>query len=287
MNFRKTLTAALAAAALAVGTGSAWAENTVELGGEYTGYDSETVDVYDNDLGDYALDTYYIVASFELAEFDSDGGFAFKMVVNDDGSANDFYFLTLTTNSWATVDSGYGVVENPIVPTETGIYNVKFDVSSLGELTNIKFNLWQGTVKLYGVAFLDSDGNALYVDGEIKTSTAGCYTPEDGQVDEFVIGNAETTTEESTETTTEAAEVVTIETATDTESSESIMSSKMPWLFNLLSSSVFGIRVVWLLVGLFFVIGVVLIVIAIALIKKKKRDAKKAAKNKSFKKYEE
>lgn len=283
MTLKKILSVLAAAIVLCASAPSVFADDDAVMGEEYTGFDNNTVNLYDSNLdSEYALDVSYIIASFEVVGYSEDGGFAMKMIVNDQGDANDYYFLTLATNSWATVDSGYGTVNNPIEPTGEGIYNVKFNVSDLGEISNIKFNLWQGTAKLFGVAYLDAEGSVLHTDGTVKTSDKGCYTPEDGKVEEFLISS--TTQDETTEAATGETQVVTISSDdSSSQSKSSIMSKKMPWLFNLLSADVFGLRVVWILVGVFFLLGAALIVTAITLSRKHKRIEKKDESKKKFK----
>lgn len=234
----------------------------------YTGTDEAPVNIFNEDLSyDYSLKMESVIISFELVDYNDNNGFAMKMVVNDKTDSNDYYFLTLATNTWATVDSGYGVVNNPIEPTGEGIYNVKFDVSDLGEMTNIKFELWQGTAKVYGVYYLDESGNVLHSSGEIVKSTMGCYTPEEGKVSEFSIGSvSESEAAESTEASTQ---IITVATDDSSQKSESTISKDMPGLFNFLSKTVFGIRIVWILVVLFVIIGVSFIVAGAMMSRKK------------------
>lgn len=249
----------------------------------YTGTEESPVSMFNEDLSyDYSLKMASVVISFELVDYNENNGFAMKMVVNDKTDSNDYYFLTLSTNTWATVDSGYGVVNNPIEPTGEGIYNVKFDVSDLGEMTNIKFELWQGTAKVYGVYYLDEDGKVLHSSGEIAKSTKGCYTPEEGKVSEFSIGSA--TESEATEATEELTQIITVATDDGSQKSESTISKGMPGLFNFLGKTVFGIRIVWILVVLFIIIGVLFIVAGVMMSRKKHKkevDLKKEKKDKA------
>lgn len=238
------------------------------LGNEYTGTEDAPATVFNEDLSyDYSLKMASVVISFELAGYNDNNGFALKMIVNDKTDSNDYYFLTLATNNWATVDTGYGVVNNPIEPTGEGIYNIKFDVSDLGEMTNIKFELWQGTAKVYGVYYLDEDGSVLHSSGEVKTSTMGCYTPEDGKVSEFNIGSEEES--EAAESTEASTQIITVATDDSSQKSESTISKDMPGLFNFLSKTVFGIRIVWILVVLFVIIGVFFIAAGVMMSRKK------------------
>ncbi len=244
------------------------AENQMPLDTSYTGYDEEPAIVYDDDLSyDFSLDIASVIVSFELEKYNQEQGFALKMVVNDMTDSNDYYFLTLSTNEWATVDSGYGVVNDPIEPIGEGSYNIKFDVSELGEMNNIKFNLWQGTAKIYGVAYLDKDGNLLNKTGEIKSADRGCFVPGKGKVADFnIVEYEEPATQSQTET-------VTINTQSSTSAkTESIMSGRMPWLFNFLSAQIFGIRIVWILVVLFLLLGAGFMTAAILLTGKRRRD---------------
>lgn len=225
------------------------------FGEEYTGIDEAPVMVFNEDLSyDYSLKMASVVVSLELLDYNEKNGFAMKMVVNDQSNSNDYYFMTLSTNSWATVDTGYGVVDDPIEPTGKGIYNIKFDVSDLGEMTNIKFELWQGTAKVYGVYYLDESGNVLHSSGEIVRSTKGCYTPEDGKVSEFNIGAAPV--EETSEVTEASTQIVTVATDDGNQKSESTIGKDMPGLFNFLSKTVLGVRIVWIIVVLLVIIGV-------------------------------
>ncbi len=253
------------------------------IGTEYTGTSEAPVVMFDEDLSyDYSLEIEAVVVSFELVDYNDNNGFAMKMVVNDQSNSNDYYFLTLSTNSWATVDTGYGVVNNPIEPTGEGIYNIKFDVSDLGEMTNIKFELWQGTAKVYGVYYLDESGNVLHSSGEIVTSTKGCYTPKEGKVSEFNIGSQ--TASETTETIQQSTQIVTVSTDGSGQKSESTISKDMPGIFNFLSKTVFGIRIVWIIVAILVIIGVSFIVVGAMMSRKKhKKEAgfKKEKKDKA------
>lgn len=242
------------------------AEDLPSLDTSYTGFDSEPAVIYNDDLSyDFSLDIASVVISFELEKYNDEQGFALKMVVNDMTDSNDYYFLTLATNSWAMIDTGYGVVNNPIEPSGEGVYNIKFDVSELGEMTNIKLNLWQGTAKINGVAYLDKNGKTLKKDGEIKAADKGCYIPGKGKVSDFIIEDVETATTES------PTETVTINTQSnqDNNNSESIMSKRMPFLFNLLSADILGVRIVWILVVIFLLLGVGFITAAVILTRKR------------------
>ncbi len=262
---------------------TAFAEDeTLELDTEYTGYDEDPAIIFDEDLSyDYSLDIASVEVSFELVSFNEENALALKSLVIDQPSANDNYFLTLATNCWATVDSGYGVVENPIEPEGEGIYNLKFDVTAEGEMTNIKLELWQGTAKVYGVYYLNEDDEIIHSSGEIKTSTVGCYTPTEGKVDEFVLTEQQTTTEETTEETTEAeTEIITV---TTTESDDSSSSLKDVGIFDLLSAEIFGIRIIWILAVLFLIIGI-LFIVAGAMMSRKKHKKERAETDKKDKK---
>lgn len=280
MIFKRVLSVVCAAFMAAFIPITAFAENEEPTFGEgYTGTDEAPAMVFNEDLSyDYSLKMASVVISFELADYNDKNGFAMKMVVNDQNNSNNYYFMTLATNSWATVDTGYGVVNNPIEPTGTGIYNVKFDVSDLGEMTNIKFELWQGTAKVYGVYYLDESGNVLHGSGEIVKSTKGCYTPKDGKVPEFNIGTA--SVEETTEVTEASTQIVTVATEVGSQKSESTISKDMPGLFNFLSKTVFGIRIVWILVVLLVVIGIAFIFAGAMMSRKKHKKEQGKVKEK-------
>lgn len=279
MVLKRVLSAVCAALTAAFIPITVFAEDEIPaIGTEYTGTDEAPVVMFDEDLSyDYSLDIASVVVSVNLVGFNEKNGFAMKMVINDKTDSNDYYFLTLSTNTWATVDSGYGVVNDPIEPTSKGIYNLKFDVSDLGEMTNIKFQLWQGTAKLNGVYYLDKNGKVLHSSGEIVKSTMGCYTPKDGKVSEFSIGAAEA---EATEASTQ---IITVSTEASSEKSESSLSKDMPGLFNFLSKTVFGIRVVWILAVLFVIIGVSFIVVGAMMSRKKHKKEQVNSKEKKEK----
>lgn len=266
MTLKKALSVIMACLLISAVPIAAYADNKMPLNTSYTGYDEDPAIVYDDDLSyDFSLDIASVIVSFELEKYSEEQGFALKMVVNDVTDSNDYYFLTLATNDWALVDTGYGVVNDPIEPVGEGNYNVKFDVSKLGEMTNIKFNLWQGTAKIHGVAYLDEDGNLLNKTGSIETADQGCYVPGEGKVSDFDTSKLQQPiTQGQTET-------VTINTnGADSTKTKSIIGQRMPWLFNVLSAQFFGIRIVWILVVFFLLLGIGFITAAILLTRKRR-----------------
>lgn len=266
MTLKKALSVLMACLLISALPIAAYADNKMPLNTSYTGYDEDPAIVYDDDLSyDFSLDIASVIVSFELEKYSEEQGFALKMVVNDVTDSNDYYFLTLATNDWALVDTGYGVVNDPIEPVGEGNYNVKFDVSKLGEMTNIKFNLWQGTAKIHGVAYLDEDGNLLDITGSIETADQGCYVPGEGKVSDFDTSKLQQpVTQGQTET-------VTINTnGADSTKTKSIIGQRMPWLFNVLSAQFFGIRIVWILVVFFLLLGIGFITAAILLTRKRR-----------------
>lgn len=188
---------------------SAFADNnelTYELGQKFTAENNADTYFFDESFGsDVAVNAMKLVVSVTVSDFDSNGGFGLKFIINNNSDSDDFYFLTMNTNQWAYTDT-----KNPIEAEKKGTYTLEFDLSQLGQVASMQGILWQGTVVLNGLQLLDKDNEELESFGNIIESTVGYYKAGVGKVVQTTT--AETTvptTVSTTEATSETSAVIT------------------------------------------------------------------------------
>ncbi len=218
---------------------------TYEIGEEFTAVNDADTYFFDESFGsDVAVNAMKLIVSVTIVDFNSNGGFGLKFIINNNSDSDDFYFLTMDTNQWA-----YDNTKNPIEAESKGTYTLEFDLSDLGQVATLQGDLWQGTVVLNGLQLLDKNNGELASFGNIIEPTVGYYKAGVGKV-------VQTTTSETTS-----------EATSETSVSESSTATYATTIISDNNSS--GISFWWIAIPA-LAIGVVLIVLAIILTKKMK-----------------
>ena len=222
-------------------------ELTYKIGKEFTAVNDADTYFFDESFGsEIAVNAMKLIVSVTVVDFNANGGFGLKFIINNNPDSDDFYFLTMGTNSWA-----YNETKNPIEADKKGTYTLEFDLSKLGQVASIQGDLWQGTVILNGLKLLDKNGKELTSYGDIIEPTVGYYKAGVGKV-------ANTTTAESSTT------AVSTTTVSETESQTVSIATTIVSRNNGLNFSFWWIGISAL------VLGVILIVLAIVFTKKMK-----------------
>ncbi len=258
MNIKKALCAILSVMTLIIcmifPSLSAFADDelTYEIGKEVTAENNADTYFFDESFGsDVAVNAMKLVASVTVVDFNSSNGFAMKFIINNNTNSNDFYFLTMETNSWA-----YSGANNPIEAESKGTYTLEFDLSSLGQVFSIKGDLWQGTMILNGIQLVDDKNKEIVTYGNIIEPTVGYYKAGEGKVKNPTTAKPATTTQLNSETTT---------TASTTQPSRSVTF----FTTALSNNGGQGFSFWWIAVAV-LAVGVILIALAIILTKKMK-----------------
>ena len=219
---------------------------TYEIGKEFTAENDADTYFFDESFGsEIAVNAMKLIVSLTVVDFNANNGFGLKFIINNNSNSDDFYFLTMSTNSWA-----YSGTKNPIEADKKGTYTLEFDLSKLGQVASIQGDLWQGTVILNGLQILDESGKELTSYGNIIEPTVGYYKAGVGRV--VNTTTAETTTTSALTTTTQA-DNQTVSIATTIVSNNNGSGISFFWI---------GIPAI--------AIGVILIVLAIVFTKKMK-----------------
>lgn len=214
--------------------------STYPLNTAYSASDTQTYFFDENFDTDISTSAKTLRVSLDISNYDVTSGYGLKFLVNNDEDSDYFYFLTISTNSWAEAET-----VNHIEPEGNGTYTLEFDLSKYNSIDNIKGDLWQGTVSLNGLELLDADSKVIKSFGEIKTPTVGRFVEGKGKV---------------SETTTKVTTTATISTTTESKSvTTSIVESKTREGFSF-----------WYLGIPVAIIGLGLIVLAIIFTKKMK-----------------
>lgn len=219
---------------------------TYEIGKEITAENDADTYFFDESFGsDVAVNAMKLIVSVTVVDFNANGGFGLKFIINNNSDSDDFYFLTMDTNSWAYTDT-----KNPIEAEKKGTYTLEFDLSELGQVASIQGDLWQGTVILNGLKLLDKNNEEIDSYGNIIEPTVGYYKAGVGKVVQKTT--AETTTTAAVTSATEAGS----ETST---AATTIISN----------NNASGISFWWIGIPA-LAVGVILIVLAIVFTKKMK-----------------
>lgn len=219
---------------------------TYEIGKEFTAENDADTYFFDESFGsEIAVNAMKLIVSVTVADFNANNGFGLKFIINNNSNRDDFYFLTMNTNSWA-----YSGTKDPIEADAKGTYTLEFDLSKLGQVASIQGDLWQGTVILNGLQILDDKGKELATFGNIIEPTVGYYKAGVGKVVNTTTAKT-TTTSASTTTTTADNQTVSIATTIISNNSDS------------------GISFFWIGIPT-LAVGVILIVLAIVFTKKMK-----------------
>lgn len=167
---------------------------TYEIGKEVTAENDADTYFFDESFGsDVAVNAMKLIVSVTVVDFNANGGFGLKFIINNNTDSDDFYFLTMDTNSWAYTDTN-----NPIETESKGTYTLEFDLSELGQVASIQGDLWQGTVILNGLKILDKNNKELDSYGNIIEPTVGYYKAGVGKVVQKTTAETTTTSEETT-----------------------------------------------------------------------------------------
>ena len=219
---------------------------TYEIGKEFTAENDADTYFFDESFGsEIAVNAMKLIVSVTIADFNANGGFGLKFIINNNPDSDDFYFLTMNTNSWANTQT-----KDPIEANSKGTYTLEFDLSKLGQIASIQGDLWQGTVILNGLQILDSEGNDLITYGNIIEPTVGYYKAGVGKV-------SKTTTAKTTTTSTS------VSTATSANQSVSIATTVIS------NNNSSGISFFWIGIPA-AAVGLILIILAIVFTKKMK-----------------
>lgn len=177
-------------------------EPTYEIGKKITAENNVDTYFFDESFGsDVAVNAMKLIASVTVKDFNANGGFALKFIINNNTTSNDFYFLTMDTNSWAYTDTN-----NPIEVKSKGTYTLEFDLSNLGQVFIIQGDLWQGTMILNGLQLVDEDNKELATYGSMIEPTVGYYKAGEGKIKNPTPVQTTTTTQIASEITTSATE---------------------------------------------------------------------------------
>ena len=221
-------------------------ELTYEIGTEYTAVNDADTYFFDESFGsEVAVNAMKLIVSVTVVDFNANGGFGLKFIINNNPDSDDFYFLTMNTNSWASYET-----KDPIETESKGTYTLEFDLSNLGQIANIQGDLWQGTVVLNGLQILDADDKELISYGNIIEPTVGYYKAGEGKIKNTTTAQT-TTTQSITSAATSANQTVSVATTV------------------LSNNSGLGFSFWWIAIPA-LAVGFILIVLAIVLTKKMK-----------------
>ncbi len=205
MKLKRTLFAVMSALILTIclisPTLSGFADDTeltYKIGKEVTAENDSDTYFFDESFGsEIAVNAMKLIASVTISDFNSNGGFGLKFIINNNPNSDDFYFLTMSTNAWA-----YTETKDPIEVKSKGTYTLEFDLSKLGQIASIQGDLWQGTMVLNGLQLLDKDNKELASYGSIIEPTVGYFKAGEGKIENTTT--VQTTTTQVTSTTTNA-----------------------------------------------------------------------------------
>ncbi len=221
-------------------------ELTYEIGKEITAVNDADTYFFDESFGsEIAVNAMKLIVSVTIADFNVNGGFGLKFIINNNTNSDDFYFLTMNTNLWASTET-----RNPIEAESKGTYTLEFDLSEMGQVASIQGDLWQGTVVLNGLQLLDEDNKELALYGNIIEPTVGYFKAGKGKIKNTTTAQS-TTTQTTTTTTTAQNQTVSLVT-TALSNNDSV-----------------GFSFWWIAIPA-LCIGVILIVLAIVFTKKMK-----------------
>lgn len=186
-------------------------ELNYEIGKEFTAVNDADTYLFDESFGsEVAINAMKLVVSVTVVDFNANGGFGLKFIINNNSNSDDFYFLTMDTNSWA-----YNETKDPIEVKKKGTYTLEFDLSELGQVATIQGDLWQGTAVLNGLQLLDKDDKELALYGSIIEPTVGYYKAGKGKIKNTVTVQSTTTqtsTDVQTSTTVQSSQTVSVGT---------------------------------------------------------------------------
>lgn len=206
------------AVSLIVSSFSVFSDNNelnYELGKVFTAQNNADTYFFDENFGsDIAVNAMKLIVSVTVVDFDANGGFGLKFIINNNSSSDDFYFLTMNTNQWA-----YNQTKNPIETEKKGTYTLEFDLSQLGQVASIQGVLWQGSVELNGLKLLDKNNNELMSFGNIIEPTVGYYKAGVGKVVQKTT--AETTAAQTTSVSEISSQTSSVATSIMTNKSSS------------------------------------------------------------------
>lgn len=219
---------------------------TYEIKKEFTAENDADTYIFDESFDtEVAINAMKLIVSVTVVDFNANGGFGLKFIINNNSDSDDFYFLTMSTNQWA-----YTETKNPIEAEKKGTYTLEFDLSKLGQVASLQGDLWQGTAVLNGLKLLDKNNKELESFGNIIEPTVGYYKAGVGKVVQKTT--AETTSASSVSSVTSAgSQTSSVATSIVTNNNDS------------------GISFWWFAVPS-LIVGVFLIVLAIILTKKMK-----------------
>ncbi len=221
-------------------------ELTYEIGKEFTAENDSDTYFFDESFGsEIAVNAMKLIASVTISDFNANGGFGLKFIINNNPNSDDFYFLTMSTNAWA-----YTETKDPIEVKSKGTYTLEFDLSKLGQVASIKGDLWQGTMVLNGLQILGKNNKELVSYGNIIEPTVGYFKAGVGKIKNTTTAQSTTTQVTTTSTT---AQNQTVSIATTALENNSINNFSFWWIAVLALG-----------------IGVILIVLAIVFTKKMK-----------------
>lgn len=222
-------------------------ELTYEIGKEFTAQNDADTYLFDESFGsDAAINAMKLIVSVTVVDFNANGGFGLKFIINNNSNSDDFYFLTMNTNQWA-----YTETKNPIEVEKKGTYTLEFDLSKLGQVATIQGDLWQGTAVLNGLKLMDKNNKELESFGNIIEPTVGYYKAGVGKVVQKTTAETTTTTTTTASATNASSQAPSVATSIITNNNSSGISF---WWFAIPSLAV----------------GVFLIVLAIIFTKKMK-----------------
>ncbi len=183
-------------------------ELTYKIGKELTAQNDSDTYFFDESFGsEIAVNAMKLIASVTVSDFNANGGFGLKFIVNNNPNSDDFYFLTMSTNAWA-----YTETKDPIEVESKGTYTLEFDLSKMGQIASIQGDLWQGTMVLNGLQILDKDNKELVSYGNIIEPTVGYFKAGKGKVKKTTTVQQTTATQVTSTTTTSENQTVSIAT---------------------------------------------------------------------------
>lgn len=231
---------------LIIPTFSGFADDTelnYEIGKELTAQNDSDTYFFDESFGsEIAVNAMKLIASVTVSDFNSNGGFGLKFIVNNNPNSDDFYFLTMSTNAWA-----YTGTKDPIEVKSKGTYTLEFDLSKMGQIASIQGDLWQGTMVLNGLQILDKDNKELVSYGNIIEPTVGYFKAGKGKVKNTTT--VQTTATQVTSTTT-TAENQTVSLATTVLENNGVNNLSFWWI----AVPALGIGVILIVLAIVFTI---------------------------------